>query len=634
MANELESLLVRLEADTASLRRELQHAENGISKYEKGVGGSLRRAESSFNRYQQFATRQLQAVAAAATAAFSANAAGAAVSSTARIEAMAEAAGMTATKYQELRAAAQMAGVAQAEFDSVMNRFAESAGAARTGTGDLYDFLKFALPTIAQQIRGARDTADAFDVAVGAAARLSSAEERAIYTKKVFGEVSIELSQTLQRGAGAMAASAAEAQRLGLVLDADMLRAARETKREYDALTTVLDANFKRALVALLPHINGAAEAVKGLFNPDRVDVAALRWDLPAASMGQLKVAAAELQKQLDEVQKAATLPADKIGLWDSFRNAIGLTSVYARNLKDDLAAVNDEVAKRERLGMFGAGLANSRKPAATGEWQTTVKRDDALTLRAKPDYAAADAMRALDQQRRQSGGDTLGVIKGEYDSELESFRRMLEEKKISEGQFVEARGKLGDIMQHKIAGEMDREREALAQKLAPMTDVIHRTLAAPLEDAFNGGIKSADQYFKQLLQGMALAMQQALILKPIMEALTRSMTTGGTGSFMAGLFGGARAAGGPVMPGKAYLVGERGPELVVPNTAGTVMPSGSFGYAGGGGTSKQIVNIDARQSDVGVVARVVQAMQALERARPPAPVAVAATAKRFPTRR
>ena len=40
----------------------------------------------------------------------------------------------------------------------------------------------------------------------------------------------------------------------------------------------------------------------------------------------------------------------------------------------------------------------------------------------------------------------------------------------------------------------------------------------------------------------------------------------------------GARAGGGPVSAGSAYLVGERGPEVVVPATAGYVLPSGAVG--------------------------------------------------------
>jgi tape measure domain-containing protein len=42
-----------------------------------------------------------------------------------------------------------------------------------------------------------------------------------------------------------------------------------------------------------------------------------------------------------------------------------------------------------------------------------------------------------------------------------------------------------------------------------------------------------------------------------------------------AGAFGGGMAAGGPVMPGKFYTVGERGPEMLVAGGAGTVIPHG-----------------------------------------------------------
>lgn len=38
------------------------------------------------------------------------------------------------------------------------------------------------------------------------------------------------------------------------------------------------------------------------------------------------------------------------------------------------------------------------------------------------------------------------------------------------------------------------------------------------------------------------------------------------------------RATGGPVVPGRAYMVGERGPEMFVPTTSGQVVAHGSGG--------------------------------------------------------
>lgn len=64
----------------------------------------------------------------------------------------------------------------------------------------------------------------------------------------------------------------------------------------------------------------------------------------------------------------------------------------------------------------------------------------------------------------------------------------------------------------------------------------------------------------------------------------------GGQPSGGGGLLGGAlgsllglpgRATGGPVSPGRGYIVGERGPELFVPTSSGNVQPN--LASAGGG---------------------------------------------------
>ena len=50
-----------------------------------------------------------------------------------------------------------------------------------------------------------------------------------------------------------------------------------------------------------------------------------------------------------------------------------------------------------------------------------------------------------------------------------------------------------------------------------------------------------------------------------------------------------ARADGGPVDANSMYLVGERGPELFVPNTSGTILPNG---VTPGGVTVNQVINV------------------------------------------
>jgi len=91
-----------------------------------------------------------------------------------------------------------------------------------------------------------------------------------------------------------------------------------------------------------------------------------------------------------------------------------------------------------------------------------------------------------------------------------------------------------------------------------------------------------------------------------------------GIGGFLGGLIGGLFANGGQPPVNKISVVGERGPELFVPKTAGTIIPNNAIG--GGNTTNNMItVNVDATGSSVqgngseadqlgGLIASVVQA--------------------------
>ena len=69
-------------------------------------------------------------------------------------------------------------------------------------------------------------------------------------------------------------------------------------------------------------------------------------------------------------------------------------------------------------------------------------------------------------------------------------------------------------------------------------------------------------------------------------------------------LFGGARATGGPIESNKAYLVGEKGPELVIPRQSGTVVNAAQTAQAMGKGSGDVTVNnnITVTGSDAAMV--------------------------------
>jgi tape measure domain-containing protein len=62
------------------------------------------------------------------------------------------------------------------------------------------------------------------------------------------------------------------------------------------------------------------------------------------------------------------------------------------------------------------------------------------------------------------------------------------------------------------------------------------------------------------------------------------------------------RAAGGPVTAGVPFLVGERGPELFIPNNSGSIAPNGAG--LSQGFVFSPVTKIDARGADPGLIAR------------------------------
>ena len=68
---------------------------------------------------------------------------------------------------------------------------------------------------------------------------------------------------------------------------------------------------------------------------------------------------------------------------------------------------------------------------------------------------------------------------------------------------------------------------------------------------------------------GKMTAMVNFIKNNPLVSGLT---------GVISNVFGGARAMGGPVSPGKSYLVGERGPELFTPSGSGNIVPNSAMG--------------------------------------------------------
>src|SRR5690606_31279507 len=100
---------------------------------------------------------------------------------------------------------------------------------------------------------------------------------------------------------------------------------------------------------------------------------------------------------------------------------------------------------------------------------------------------------------------------------------------------------------------------------------------AASIEDAFGrAGASLTRSLTRAAADGeVTLAELARAVLNAVNAAAgARGGLSGAIAAALSG-FGGARADGGPVLGGGAYLVGERGPEVFSPAGAGTIEPMG-----------------------------------------------------------
>jgi hypothetical protein len=145
-------------------------------------------------------------------------------------------------------------------------------------------------------------------------------------------------------------------------------------------------------------------------------------------------------------------------------------------------------------------------------------------------------------------------------------------------------------------------ELEEQLQEVAPFTEGLQsavQNMSQSLSNSFADmlmsgkmnldGLKNIFSGFVKMMLAKAI---ELFVINQMMNAIF-----GGVPGFnplpQGRLFG--RASGGSVNNGQPYLVGERGPELFVPSSAGTVMNNSNTKGMGGGGTVvNQVINVSA----------------------------------------
>lgn len=359
-------------------------------------------------------------------------------------------------------------------------------------------------------------------------AGIADPSQKAYVAMRIFGEAGLQLLPMLEQGAAGLQKFAEEARKLGLSF----------SKGELDKLTKAKDSVEKLSMAW-----QGFATTLTSLVAPAITSV--------LNELSGMQPAEVQLTRAVAEVERLKTtlagLPGDGGKFGEELRAKLAAQIEIIRKLQESITA------------------ETAIKP-------TVVIAPEDLTIGKLQEEENTRFLKGIEKR-----------IKQEQDL-MEAVRMGL----------IEARDANYEALMQ-IAPDipdMANEQFTILEKLASAAaQNIQTSFANFLFDPFQNGIKGMLKGFVDMIRRMIAEIAASMILTKFFSWMS------GLGGFWGSIGGAAvksltgKAMGGSVMGGTPYMVGERGPELFVPGSNGSIVPNDRMG----GTTIAPVYNIDAR---------------------------------------
>ena len=257
---------------------------------------------------------------------------------------------------------------------------------------------------------------------------------------------------------------------------------------------------------------------------------------------------------------------------------ATGIASSFERELKVPLLQEIKSVA----AGVQTPEQKRAAAAAARPQEQQEAKAARLLQL-AKDRSRLAEAMTAQEKRSIQ-----LVIQKEKVDRELNLLSK---EKRDAIKEELDTTFLITNITetrkeQEKALADAAEKRRRAEEEAARQLQSIYDQLGATIRDGVVGSIQAAVDGTKSLAEVASNTLRN-LANQLLTLGINTALKSTGAGIF-SNLVGFANGGRPPV--GKPSIVGERGPELFVPRTSGTIVPNHAMG-----GTTNVVVNVDAK---------------------------------------
>jgi hypothetical protein len=385
----------------------------------------------------------------------------------------------------------------------------------------------------------------------------------------------------------------------------NMLRFGVETVEEATALQAILDLNSKieqktqernaaygRARIpldaelgVLIKQRDAAKSALKTLQDRrDALRVAlAINEQMMAVELGHAQAAG---QAERERIAKGQAIYAQMIAIQTAQAGYIAEQESFNRRLAQGYILYGDLRRQAQGLATDAAAAANA---AIDPE---KFKLVGAYGLYASSRMAAPLTPPEPDKPQRTGGGAKTDPLK-ELREQL-ALEEQLVGKTEAEQRVIQALG--ADRSKYSadtIAGLVEQinktdQLNKIQERQAEIADTIKNSMSSAFMSMVDG-TKSVTGAFSDMAKSIILKLYEVMVVQQIVNSIM-----GVVGKAFPSLAPAPvpphRAMGGPITGGRAYLVGERGPEIVVPSRNGQVVPNNQMGS--GGVTVVQNINV------------------------------------------
>lgn len=570
-----QDLVIAVGANIAALEREMKAAAKVSEKAAEDIENRFKKVNPSIST--SALTGALKGFAAAFTVDKLIRGLADANAELVRVGETAKRVGLDLQRFQELQFAGRQNGLSGKDFGTGLEGLAEKLNEARQSENDLTKL--FADNNV--KLKDRKGEVIGINDALGQAANLVRNAATEFDKIKIAEAVGLtrDWIPLLEQGAEAINQQAAAASAAGAVIDADVIRKAKDFERDWAIAIERWATLFKSNIGGIIEFVDVLIKKASGL--------------LGMVSDYAARVSAME---EIKEKGLGASRESLEYAVKRGRENGVS---------EGDLAATVKQI---ETLKRMEAEAAKAKPLEVTVGGKRSGKTTDTSSLfggskgggggKSEDDQAQARLDRYIESLTRQRAVmeaeiATVGKSNAEKRAAVEIAKAQVDLDKLGATEKANYIAKLTEEVAKNEEVRASKDRLLAAEKgLADAQKYFGNAAVDALEDLIVNGAKAED-VVRKLAASLAKAALQALLIGD--GPLAGLFGTKGVGGATGGLFGMipslfGRATGGPVNAGQAYRVGERGPETFVPTTPGKIIPA-----ARGGGSQSIAFSIDVR---------------------------------------